>query len=350
MANKKLAIVGSAEGRENAPFEDVTFDIWVFNEAAQSDWCKRWDACFQMHPPAIYTGHNTKNPRHWEWLQGRYKNNQRIIMQHLDTHVPNCTVYPLGAAKSLIGGRDYLASTVCYALALALLENYAEIHIYGVELSASEYKYQAECYRFWVGFAMAQTRVVLHSGEALFQAPLYGYDGNFAFGKEYFLQRATFNENKWGAAEKNLTNIKSKMMRYIERKEEKQIPELVKAYYEAAIVAGQSAGALAEAERYSAFGDRGADRGGFEFAAATSQREGESERILMYTQLGKVEYVFNVWAQTKSASAEAQMRAFIAALGQKAYDMGAHLGMYQENLEYILKYDATAQANGQVRV
>jgi len=343
--DKKLAIVGSAEGRENAPWNDTSFDIWVFNEAAQSDWVKRWDACFQMHVPEIYTGHNTKNPLHWKWLQEYH--GKPIYMQRADERVPDSVTFPLTEAQALIGGRQYFSGSPAYMLSLALLRGYKEIHIFGVVLSASEYKYQAECYRFWVGFAMGRAKVVLHSGENLFEAPLYGYEGNFSFGRDYFLTRATLLGNEWAAAEKNIKNLKSAIERAIQKKDFQKLPDLVRMYQEAAMLGGEKAGALAEAERYSAFGDRGADRGGFEFAAAKAQQEAEKNKILTYMQLGKVQFIFDF-----AGGSGAWLNLFtdaIANLGKLAYDTGAHLGMFRENAEYLEKYDATALANGIVK-
>lgn len=345
---RKLAIAGSGGGtRHLAPFDDLDFDIWIFNEAATSEWCKRWDACFQLHKPEIYTGHNTKDPNHWHWLQ--QKRGKPIYMQEADPHVPDAVRYPLDDALKLSGLR-YLTSTISYALALAYLQGYEQIDIYGVEMSFSEYQYQAECYRFWIGFLKgAGVEVNLYSGQTMFEALLYGYEGNFALGSEYFKERAAILDAEWKSAEKHLQGTLKAIGRAIEKQDGNKIPDLVQTYQTAAMTCGEKAGALAEAERYASFGDRYADRGGFEFAAATAQRDGEAKKILTYSALGKVEYVWNAWMQTKAEQAARQMDALIKQAGQLAYDTGAMLGMYQENVGYILKYDAMATANGKAK-
>lgn len=341
----KLAIVGSGtETRHLAPFHDPNFTIWIFNEAATSDWCKRWDACFQMHRPEIYTGHNTKDPNHWRWLQE--KHGKPVYMQEVDPRVPDAVRYPLEDAIALTGLR-YLTSTIAYALALSKLLGFEQVDVYGVEMSFTEYQYQAECYRFWVGYLKgAGVEVNLYSGQKMFESPLYGYEGNFAFGANHFQQRAAILDVEWQAADKHLQGSLKAINRAIEKGDYNKVPDLVKAYQVAATQCGQCAGALAEAERYSAFGDRFADRGGFEFAAATSQKSGEEKKVLTYHALGKVEYVWNAWAQSKSSQAALQLEALIKLAGQNAYDMGAHLGMYEENVSYVMKYDAMVQANG----
>lgn len=342
---KKLAIVGSgAETRHLAPFDDPNFTIWIFNEAATSEWCKRWDACFQMHKPEIYTGHNTKDPNHWRWLQE--KRGKPVYMETADPHVPDAVRYPLEDAIALTGLR-YLTSTIAFALALSKLLGFEQVDVYGVEMSYSEYQYQAECYRFWVGYLKgAGMEVNLHSGQKMFDAPLYGYEGNFAFGADFFSERAKILDAEWTSADKHLQGALKAISRAIEKADFDKVPDLIRGYQVAAMQCGEKAGALAEAERYAAFGDRFADRGGFEFAAAKSQRDGEEKKVLTYHALGKVEYVWNVWKQTKTKQAAQQVENLTKDMGRLSYDMGAMLGMYKENVDYVMKYDAMVQANG----
>ncbi len=199
--NTKLAIVGAGpETRELAPFDDLSFDIWTFNEVAGgSPWCRRWDACFQMHKPEIYTAWNRKHEGHWAWLQQEH--GKPIWMQAYDDRVPNSMRYPLDEAIALVGYR-YLTSTITYALALAAIYGYERVDIYGVEMSYSEYEYQAECYRFWIGFLKGRgVEVNLYSGAKMFEGLLYGYEGNIGFTADYFKARAAELDTQWSAAE-----------------------------------------------------------------------------------------------------------------------------------------------------
>lgn len=347
---KKLAIVGSGpQTRDNAPWDDESFDIWVFNEAGNHPWCKRWTACFQMHPEEIYKGHNTKDPQHWEWLQKEH--GKPIYMQEVDQLIPNSIRYPLEEAKEL-AGVDMFSTSFAYMAALAILQGYEVIKIYGVELSATEYQYQANGYLFWFGFLRGKLgkenvdSAVLYLGQNIFKTPYYGYEGNFSFGKEYFENRAKLFDIKWIAAEKSLTNIKKAIEKATEKQDFERVKSLVSQYQTAAILTGESAGALAEAERYAGFGDRYTDRGGFEYAAAKAQTDGEKIKPLTWHYGGMVEYVWNLWAQTKNIQAANQMSSLIEKMGQAAYDLGAVLGAYKENIEYLNKYDATAKAIG----
>jgi hypothetical protein len=349
---KKLAIVGSGpETRELAPFNDPSVDIWVFNEAANSAWCKRWDACFQMHEPDIYQGHNTKDAHHWEWLQ--QKHGKPVYMQEVDPLIPDSVRYPLEDAKALAGVQMF-PTTFAYMAAFAIMQGYEQIGFWGVELSASEYQYQANGYLFWFGFLRGRLgaenvdSAVLHVGKNIFEVPLYGYEGNYAFGVEYFAERVRLLDNQWNAANKSAMNIRKAIERAIERSDCNKVPDLVKSYQASIMECGEYAGALAEAERYQTFGSRYADRGGFESTAARAQMDGEAKRVLMWTALGKAEYIWNVWNQSKSAAAGNQLITAINQVGELAQETGAILGMYHENISYINKYDDAVQAGGAV--
>jgi hypothetical protein len=345
----KLAIVGSGKNtRENAPFDDPSFDIWVFNEAANSEWCKRWTACFQMHEPEIYKGVNTKDPQHWQWLQRRH--GKPIYMQEIDAQVPDSVRFPLDEAKELAGVQMF-PTTFAYMAALAILQGYEEIRIFGVELSASEYEYQANGYLFWFGFLRGKLgadkvdSAVLYLDKNIFNVPLYGYEGNYALGKDHFAQRAALLDAQWQSAEKHAVNMMKSIERAIENDINK-IPDLVREYQTAVQTCGEYAGALSEAERYMQFGDRYADRGGFEFAGASAQQKGEESRIAMYGKVGLIEYLWNVYKQTNNPQAANQLMQQIQQYGKLAEETGALLGVYRENISYIVRYDEAMKANG----
>lgn len=349
---KKLAIVGSAPGGQvDVPFDDPEFDIWVLNEAANKDWCKRWSACFQMHEPEIYSGHNVKDSHHWEWLQR--KHNRPIYMQEIDPRVPDSVCYPLEDVNSLVGFQ-YLSSTIAMCCGLAALLNYEHVEFYGIELSATEYQSQREGYNFWLGFLKGKLGAehvnhnFTHLGANIFEAPLYGYEGSYALGSEYFLQRAKTLDAEWHAADKHARNTRKAIENAISRMDVNKVPDLVRSYQTAVMQCGELAGRLAEAERYQMFGDRYADRGGFETQAAIAQRDGEVKRTLTYVELGKAEYVWNAWAQTQSPQAGMQLVNLINNVGKMAQETGHMLGVYHENVSYIVKYDEIVQAGGRV--
>ncbi|CAK0770138.1 conserved hypothetical protein [Gammaproteobacteria bacterium] len=343
---KKLAIVGSGTlTRDNAPWDDMTYDIWVINESACQPWCKRWNGNFQLHIPEIYKQANHRYPGYWEWLQQDH--GAPIYMQNVDPDVPNSVRYPIEDAIAL-SGETYLTSTIAEMIALAVLEGYEDVSFYGVELSSTEYQYQADCYRYWIGFLkglLGPEHVHVESSRHLFTDKIYGFEGAIVFERENFAKRAAALDAEWTAANRHLEGMKRTVEIRVNAGKHAQLPETVAAYRAAAEKTGMAAGALSEAERYMAMGSP-ADRGTFESAAAQAQRTHEQKRLEMYTTLGKIEYVGNVFKQTGDQRAAKQLLQFLGELGKQAYDYGAMEGVYSENQAYIKVYDSAARASG----
>lgn len=296
-------------------------------------------------------GHNTKDARHWEWLQQPH--GKPIYMQEVDDHVPDSVRFPLEEAKKLCGVQMF-PSTFAYMSALAILQGYDEVRIFGVELSRSEYEDQANGYLFWFGFLRGRLGVenvdsaVLHLGRNIFDAPLYGYEGNYVFGVQYFQERAKQHDGNWIAADKNARNLRKAIEKAAERNDFEKVHQLVNDFHPAMMQCGEYAGRQAEAERYMLFGDRYSDRGGFEFAAATAKGDVELKENLIYIWLGKVEYTWNVWKLTGNPQGLQQMMMFLGSMAAAAEEVGALYGVVKENIEYINKYDGVVRAGGRV--
>lgn len=352
---KKLAIVGShPDTRGDAPFSDNDYDIWVQNEAGQAAWCKRWTACIQLHLPEIYTSpHNMSEKTHWAWLQK--KHGRPIYMQDIDPRIPDSVKYPLKEIEQkllqnfIIDGKPlvWFTSTSSYALALALYLGYEEVHVYGVQLTSNtEYGYQAANWRFWTGLAVGRgVKLVYHSGADLFQDRLYGYEGNVEIGKEFFQKRVTRLEAEWDAAARSLQNIKQAVERVIGKKEYEKVADLSLSLQEAAITAGEHAGALAEAQKY-AERETPISRQEFERTMAQAQKDGVMPSTLAHHAGGKVEYIWNAWKRTGNPQAEEQLRLFIGEQSEQSYKAGAYLGAAKENHTYMNEIDDLIRAAG----
>lgn len=356
---KKLAIVGShPDTRDKAPWADKDFTIWVFNEAAQCNpidtpddptkqWCKRWDASFQMHKPDIYTSpYNRSNSQHWEWLQKQH-GDRPIYMQEQDTRVPNSVVYPLETAIGL-SGEKYFTSSFAYALALADIAQFDYIEIYGSDLvSNTEYTYQSECFKFWIAYLRGRGRtVVMKCWPTAFIVPLYGYEGEVQLGAQYYQERIKLHNTAWQSADKNLSNVKKAILKHLEHKEWEKARDLIVSYREAALQAGILAGAMSEAERYVNYGDRAIYRQEYEHNMARAQKDGEEKKVLMYHMGGMVEYVWNIANQTGNPQAVKQLSEFIMTMGRHAYDTGAMKGVFVENETYMTLFDGLVKAAG----
>lgn len=181
---KTVAIVGAEQhSRHLAPWDDPDVDIWVFNEWASKEWCKRYDLVLQLHPN-YQSLINEIDPNHWEWLQ--QERGIPVYMQEVDEKVPDSVRYPLEEINAEY--MSYLTwegeplknfdASLSYAIALALYKGYEKIHIYGVELvHSSTYRSQQSNFAFWAGLAAGRkVNVELHCSRGTFDKPLYGYE------------------------------------------------------------------------------------------------------------------------------------------------------------------------------
>lgn len=142
---------------------------------------KRVDLVVEIHKPELYKNH-PKDDKYWDWLKGT---KTPVVMQSPDPEVKSAALYPLSATLGFldgikIKGKDArpLNSSIVFAIALAILEGYKVIDIYGVEMSnSSEYRSQQPIFAFWVGFAAGRgIKLNINCTEGLFIQPLYGYE------------------------------------------------------------------------------------------------------------------------------------------------------------------------------
>jgi hypothetical protein len=347
---RKLAIVGSHPAtRDNAPWDDMSFDIWLFNESAQKPSVyKRWNGLLQIHAEKVYASlTNWVNKDHWEWLQQDHGPDKKIYMQNADPRVPNSVKYPLDEVLSMVPYR-YLRSSPAMSLALAIYQGYKEIWLYGSELSSgTEYAYQAINYAFWIGFAHGRG-IDLHLEcwhSEFHQQPLYGYEGEAQIDLAYFAERAV--QHRKAERENNLTveKLSERLNRAMLEHDYIRVGELSLNLETALQAVGEAAGASAEAERYAARTDM-ISRQEFERTGGYAMIEGDKAYKDMVFCGGKCEYVWNAWKQTGSLAALNQLRQFTKEKNEHAYRAGLKVGEYRENIHYQSKYDAQVQAMG----
>jgi hypothetical protein len=106
-----------------------------------------------------------------------------VYMQKLWPDVPNGVVYPLEVIMSQFG--DYFTNSISYQIALAVLEGFKEIHIYGVDMAVSspkllhdEYSHQRPSVEYFVGIAVGRG-IKVHipdTADLLKTRFLYGWD------------------------------------------------------------------------------------------------------------------------------------------------------------------------------
>ncbi|MGI6541867.1 MAG: hypothetical protein ACOX44_02200 [Limnochordia bacterium] len=132
---KKVAVIGGASTRNAAPFNDLTWDIWAFSSLrSHTPRITRW---FEMHALEDLQEQLLEDtPRRLS-----YRNYLRFLqelacpvyMQREYEEIPYSVEYPLQAALAAFG--KCFSSTAAYLLALAILEGYHVIGVWGIHLT-----------------------------------------------------------------------------------------------------------------------------------------------------------------------------------------------------------------------
>jgi hypothetical protein len=151
--HKKVAIIGFADTRNDAPFLDPSWEIWGLNDLHGS--IPRYDRWFDIHtrdnidedvrlnrtPPGSKCG-----------LGGLATLNVPVYMQERYDDVPNSIKFPLKEITDKYG--NYFTNSISYMTALAIYEGYHEIAIFGVDMAvSSEYNVQRPSCEYFIGLA-----------------------------------------------------------------------------------------------------------------------------------------------------------------------------------------------------
>jgi len=185
--HKTVAIVGLAPSSCSlAPFEDERVEIWCVNEGHILPWLKRWDAWFQMHKPEYFQREidlGGIRTGHYKWLQLNH-GDRPIWMLEERPDVPNSKKYPLYDAgvplhMLKVGDKNkirFFHSSFDYMIALAILQQFTRIEIYGFEFKG-DYENQRYSAYTWKGVAMGKGIQIYEPPQSaeLFDTALYGY-------------------------------------------------------------------------------------------------------------------------------------------------------------------------------
>lgn len=169
---KKVAIVGFATNTLHlVPWNDPDFEIWGLNQGYLH--ChRRADRWFELHLPEATA--DVRDPEYLQWLSACPI---PIYMIQTAPEIPNSVRFPIERAIEF-GGRDYFTSSPAFMLALAGMEGFEEVHLYGINLAiGDEYFFEKACAEWWIGFLEGRG-VKVHVPKAsslLKQYRRYGY-------------------------------------------------------------------------------------------------------------------------------------------------------------------------------
>jgi hypothetical protein len=153
---KKVAILGFTDSIKQAPFDDPTWEIWGLNELYLM--IPRWSRWFEIHSREVYEADKKRTSDHI--LALRAMTCPVYMHQHYDD-IPTSVPYPLPQVAELFTnpgkGLPYLTNTISYMIALAILEGFTEIAVYGVDMATdSEYSIQRPSCEYFLGFAQGR--------------------------------------------------------------------------------------------------------------------------------------------------------------------------------------------------
>jgi hypothetical protein len=180
-ATRRVAILGFAESWKQAPFDDPDVTIAGLNELHK--YVTRWDVWFELHD-ADTLGVSTRDlsegeqKRHLDWLSQSH-GDKPIFMQpqFCDGRFPNARPNRLEEMVARFG--RYFTSTIGYMIGWAILEDYDEIGLYGIDLASDiEYPYQRPNAEYLVGIArgMGKTVIIPERSSLCKAGHLYGYE------------------------------------------------------------------------------------------------------------------------------------------------------------------------------
>lgn len=180
---RKVAIVGAGPGREYAPYTDSAWECWAINEIAQRVAHRH----FELHPLEVQSARDLAaleritipcyvldDPALWKMPFPIASNGGTVSF----AGVPNPVRYPLERLRAA-GFRQYFTCTFAYQIALAILDGFEEIGLWGVSLhlgTPRERLLERACVDYWIGFAEGHGITVSEDSGCARRPYLYGYD------------------------------------------------------------------------------------------------------------------------------------------------------------------------------
>ena len=182
---KKVAIVGFSGTRDMAPYNDETWEIWSVNNLYK--FIPRTDRIFEMHDREDLEqreSHGQAGESHIEFLK---QCPIPVYMQKKHEDIPNSIAYPIDEMVERFGiprlkgnQKDaYFTNSISYMIALAIIEKFDVMHIYGVDMAVgTEYSEQRPSCEYYIGIAKGlgmEIKIPVES-DLLKTRFMYGYE------------------------------------------------------------------------------------------------------------------------------------------------------------------------------
>lgn len=141
----KIAIVGFSPTRDEAPWNDTSWQLWGLAWDSER---LRFHRTFEMHDLEILRGY----PNSASYIDS-LADCAGLHMQRVYEEVPNSIAYPFAEVAKTTGA--YWCSSLAYAIAQAIHERPEEIGIFGVD-GSEQYAYQHPNLNYLIGLAVGK--------------------------------------------------------------------------------------------------------------------------------------------------------------------------------------------------
>ena len=177
VAEKRIAIIGTAQSWRQTPWDDKDLELWSLNDAYRMDGFKRAEVWFDFHPlnkffytasgKPIYAhqvppGMYCRPEGHHDWL-GKFQGTTYLHPGYKEQYPPaadwpNAKPFPKAEIEAEFG--RYFTSSPAWMLALAAMQGIRDITITGIHLATEgEYIDQRPGFEFLLGRILGPQRL-----------------------------------------------------------------------------------------------------------------------------------------------------------------------------------------------
>lgn len=205
-SKRKVAIVGTAESINEAPYDQPDWEIWGLGVDLTYPQFKRWSRLYEMHDKDYWNKPD---------IIGRLnKANCIVYMQDKYPEIPQSEKFPLEEVTK--GYHANYTSSIAFQLAHAAyeartLKNISHVSLFGVHMMADEeYSHQRPACEYWLGIleALGVEAQVGGAGSILKCAYTYGYDREWKMISDLSIRKQQM-QNGLAELERRLEEVKS---------------------------------------------------------------------------------------------------------------------------------------------
>lgn len=163
---ERVAIVGCADSKKDAPFQLANeWEFWGVNNLHLTIPKAPWSRWFELHQIAFVNNTYLRRGKAdfrgqpvQQYLESLNALNIPIYMQAPWAVVPNAVGYPFKEVIDKFG--NYFTNTISWMIALAIMQGFKTIGVYGVDMAVSsplrhqnEYSHQRPSCEYFIGLA-----------------------------------------------------------------------------------------------------------------------------------------------------------------------------------------------------